>query len=126
MQSVELPVQITVPGLLRAVSQLAPSDLDRFLAEATVIQKRNRSEAALLNAIQRRLPEHQMRRLRSLEAKLEAETITEFERADLLSLVELAEMLDVERAEALLALAQKRNTTMGHLIRELHLESGLG
>jgi hypothetical protein len=67
-----------------------------------------------------------MRRLRSLEAKLEAETITESERADLLSLVELAEMLDVERAEALLALAQKRNTTMGHLIRELHLESGLG
>jgi hypothetical protein len=67
-----------------------------------------------------------MRRLRSLEAKLEAETINDSERADLLSLVELAEMLDVERAEALLALAQKRNTTMGQLIHELHLESGLG
>lgn len=126
MQSVELPVQITVPGLLRAVSQLAPSDLDRFLAEATVIQKRNRSEASLLSTIQKRLPERQMQRLRALEAKLEAETITESERSELLNLVELAETLDVERAEALLALAQKRQTTMRQLIDELHLETSLG
>lgn len=126
MQSVELPVQITVPGLLRAVSQLAPSDLDRFLAEATIIQKQYRSEASLLNTIRKRLPEYQMQRLRSLEAKLEAETITESERAELLSLIELAEMVDVERAEALLALAQKRQTTMGQLIHELHLETSLG
>lgn len=126
MQSVELPVQITVPGLLRAVSQLTPSDLDRFLAEATVIQKRNRSEASLLSTIQKRLPERQMQRLRALEAKLEAETITESERTELLDLVELAETLDVERAEALLALAQKRQTTMRQLIDELHLETSLG
>lgn len=126
MQSVELPVQITVPGLLRAVSQLTPSDLDRFLAEATVIQKRNRSEASLLSTSQKRLPERQMQRLRALEAKLEAETITESERTELLDLVELAETLDVERAEALLALAQKRQTTMRHLIDELHLETSLG
>lgn len=126
MQSVELPVQITVPGLLRAVSQLAPSDLDRFLAEATIIQKRNSSEASLLNAIHQRLPEHQLQRLRSLEAKLESETITESERTELLNLVELAETIDVERAEALLALAQKRQATMRQLINELHLDTGLG
>jgi bifunctional DNA-binding transcriptional regulator/antitoxin component of YhaV-PrlF toxin-antitoxin module len=126
MQSVELPVQITVPGLLRAVAQLAPNDLEKFMTEATVIQKRTRSEASLLSAIHRRLPEQQLQRLRYLEAKLAAETISEQERKELLHLVEIAEVADVERAEALLALAQKRQTTLGQLMRELHLETGLG
>ena len=126
MQSVELPVQITVPGLLRAVAQLAPSDLEKFMAEATVIQQRTRSEASLLSAIRKRLPEQQLQRLRYLEAKLEAETITEPERKELLHLVELAELADVERAEALFALAQKRQTTVGQLMQELKWEPSFG
>ncbi len=125
MQSVELPVQITVPGLLRAVAQLAPSELDKFMAEASIIQKRTRSEATLLSAIHKRLPEQQLQRLRELEFRLEAETIAEQERQELLQLVELAELADVERAEALLALAQKRQTTVGLLLQELKLETSL-
>lgn len=126
MHSVELPVQITVPGLLRAVAQLAPNDLEKFMAEAAVIQKRTRSEASLLSAIHKRLPAPQLQRLRQLEARLEAETITEQERKELLQLVELAELADVERAEALLALAQKRQTSVGQLMQELRLETSLG
>lgn len=125
MQSVELPVQITVPGLLRAISQLTPSDLNKFMAEATVLQKRLNSEEALLSAIHTRLPEQQMRRLRFLEAKLEAETITEQERTELLRLVEMAETADVIRAEALLALAKKRHATVSELLDELRLETGV-
>ena len=66
------------------------------------------------------IPKHQLQRLRFLEAKLEAETITESERKELLSLVELAETVDVERAAALFALAQERQTTMGQLMLEIH------
>lgn len=121
MQIVELPVQVTVKGLLRAVEQLPPRDLEEFLALARVVQKRNWSEASLLTAAQKRLPEQQLSRLRDLEAKLEAETLTEHERQELLTLVELAEKVDVERAEALLALAQKRQTTLDQVMEELQV-----
>jgi len=65
------------------------------------------------------IPKHQLQRLRFLEAKLEAETIKESERKELLSLVELAETVDVERAAALFALAQERQTTLGQLMLEI-------
>ena len=95
------------------------------MAEATVLQKRLYCEEALLSAIYTRLPEQQMRRLRFLEAKLEAETITEQERTELLHLVEIAETADVKRAEALLALAKKRQTTVSELLNELHWETSV-
>lgn len=95
------------------------------MAEATVLQKRLYCEEALLSAIYTRLPEQQMRRLRFLEAKLEAETITEQERTELLHLVEIAETADVKRAEALLALAEKRQTTVSELLNELHWETSV-
>ncbi len=125
MQSVDLPVQITVSGLLRAIAQLPPNDLDRFMAEAKMLQKRQRNEASLLDAIYKRLPDHQLQRLRLLETKLESETLTEQERTELLQLIELAETADVKRAEALLALAHTRQTTVPDLLSELHLETGV-
>ena len=50
MQVFELPVQVTIPGLLRAVEQLPAKDLEDFLAQARLIQKRNQNERALLDA----------------------------------------------------------------------------
>jgi hypothetical protein len=67
------------------------------------------------------IPEHQLQRLRFLEAKLEAETITEAERKELLRLVELAETVDVERVTALWALAQERKTTLEQLLLEIQM-----
>jgi len=123
MQVIELPVQVTIPGLLRAVEQLPAKDLEDFLAQARLIQKRNQNERALLDVIYRQLPRPQHTRLIQLSQKLEQETITETEREELLDLVEKTEAADVERAEALLALAKQREISMSALMHDLGLEA---
>jgi hypothetical protein len=57
-----------------------------------------------------------------LSAKAEEETITAAERVELLQLVAQVETLDGERAEALLALAQRRQVSLRQLLRDLALE----
>jgi len=63
--------------------------------------------------------------LSELRDKLEAETLTEAERTELLELVERVEAADVERAEALLALAQRRGVSVRRLMDDLDLEPRL-
>lgn len=125
MNVIELPVQVTVPDLLHAIEQLPPRDLDEFLSQARLIQRRNLDEAALLETIHRRLPAKQQARLQELADKLEAETITPNERNEMLGLVDQTEALDAERAEALLGLAQRRRTSIRQLVQDLRLETEL-
>ncbi len=122
MQVFELPVQVTIPGLLRAVEQLPAKDLEDFLVQARLIQKRTQNERALLDVIYRQLPRPQYARLIELSQRLEQETIAEEERTELLDLVEMTEAADVERAEALLALAQQREVSVSALMHDLGLE----
>ncbi len=126
MQVVELPVQVTVPVLLKAVETLSENDLDSFLAQARLIQQRNRNDSALLEIVNDRLPTQQSARLAELGRRLEQETLTEHERSELLTLVERAENIDAERAEALWALAQRRGVTLAQLLHDLNLEVELG
>ena len=93
--------------------------------QAHLIQQEQTSEANLLTRIQRQLPAAQQSRLATLSAKAEAETITAAERIDLLQLVEQAETLDGERAEALLTLAQRRQVSLRQLLRDLALDRTL-
>lgn len=125
MAVVEAPVQLTVPTLLQAIKQLPPSEVDTLLAQVHLIQKEKAGEVHLLAMVQRKLPIHKQARLRELSAKAEDETITEQERTELLQLVEQVETLDSERAEGLLALAQRRNVSMRQLLRELNLDRHL-
>jgi len=75
--------------------------------------------------VRRRLSTGQQQRLNELRDKLEAETLTEAERTELLELVERIEAADVERAEALLAMAQKRGISVRQLMEGLGLEPRL-
>ena len=76
-----------------------------------------------MDVIYRQLPRPQHARLIQLSQKLEQETITETERKELLDLVEKTEAADVERAEALLALAQQREVSVNALMHDLRLEA---
>jgi hypothetical protein len=91
MAVVEAPVQLSVPTILQAIKQLAPSELDTLLAQARLIQKGQAGEAHLLTLIHRNVPASQQIRLQELSAKAEEETITEAERTELLQLVEQVE-----------------------------------
>ena len=125
MTVLRIPAQVTVDALVEVVAQLPSNDLDDFLAQVNLIRQRQATEAALLDTIRRRLPAKQRRRLDELRGKLEAETSTDAERTELLELVERVEAADVERAEALLALAQKRGVSVRQLMDDLDLEPRL-
>ena len=126
MTPVEVPVQIRVPDLVKAIEQLPPTDLDELLMQIRLLQKRQQSEVDLLNLIYYPLPLEQKTRLYKLGDKLEMETITEEERAELLNLVEEAETASSERVEAFVALAQKREISFEQLLHDLALEPSLG
>lgn len=123
MTIVQAPVQLTVSTLLQAMRQLPPSELDTLLVQARLLQKEQANEAYLLAIVRRKLSALQQIRLEELSAKSENETISEAERAELLALVEQIETLDGERAEALLALAQRRNMSVRQLMQELALDT---
>ncbi len=125
MTVVRVPAQVKIDALVEVVAQLPSDELDDFLAQVNLIRQRQTTEIALLDTIRRRLPAEQRRRLNKLRGGLEAETLTEKERVELLELVERVEATDVERAEALLALAQKRGVSVRQLMGDLDLEPHL-
>ena len=126
MTLVEVPVQIRVPDLVKVLEQLPSPDLDELILQAHLIQKRQQSEAALLEIIYHPLLPGRQARLQKLGKKLEMETITELERTEFLNLVEQAETASIQRVKALLALAQKRQISFDQLLHDLNLEPNLG
>lgn len=120
MALIEVPAQLTLPGLFRAVEQLSLDDLDSLMAHARTVRLRFTDEEKLMAAIRQTLREDEVNRLEALSQKLEDENITEDERSELLELVEKSEELDVVRAEAILALSQKRGTTVNQVLASLN------
>jgi len=125
MAAVDIPARVTVDALVKAVAQLSGDELEEFLSQVKLLRQRQADEADLLAVVQRRLPAEQQQRLDELRDKLEAETLTDAERDELLELVERIEAADVERAEAMLALAQRRGVSVRQLMEDLDLEPRL-
>ncbi len=126
MTVLELPVQIKAPDLLKAMEQLPPNEFDELLEQAQLLRQRQQVDAGLLTTIHHRLPIAQRARLQELSSKQEAEEITEIEQTELLQLTDAIEAADVERAEALLVLANKRGLPMRELLRLLNLDTDRG
>jgi hypothetical protein len=122
MTVLNLPTQITIESLAETVAQLPPDMFDNFLAQIRAIRQRQVEEGKLLAIINRQLPAEQQRRAHELRAKLEAETLNAAESAELAEIVNRIEAADVERAEAIVSLAQQRRTTVRQLMRDLGLE----
>lgn len=129
MPIVHAPVQLTVEHLLAAVKQMPPAELYEFEQEFAKWQKSNgartHEEAKLLACIKEnsRLPAADQRRYERLRRKRERTDLTESEFAEYQSLLQQLEARNVKRLEALLALAQKRGTTVRGLMKELGLPS---
>jgi hypothetical protein len=129
MPIVHVPVQLTVEHLMVAVKQLPPAELHDFEQAFAKWQKKNgaraHEEAKLLSCIKEnsRLPAADQRRYERLRQKHERADLTEREFAEYQSLLQQLEARNVKRLEALLALAQKRGTTLRSLMKELGLPS---
>ena len=75
-------------------------------------------ESDLIHIINQRLRPDQQTRLLELRHHLEAETLTESERIELLTLTDVIEQQDAERAKALYQLAQIRNVDLTIILNE--------
>jgi hypothetical protein len=127
MPTVQAPVQLTVDHLLSAVKQLSPAELHTFMQQLATWQQQNGQpadeEAALLACIQEnsRLPATEQRRYEQLRRKRARKTLTERELGEYQALLQQFEVRNVKRIEALIALAQRRGTTLRGVMAELGL-----
>lgn len=85
------------------------------------IETIDESVAHLLKQIQSKLPPEFEIRLKQLRRKCQAETLTESEHAELLTLLDAVEEQDVLRIKALSQLAQKTGKHLADLAKELGL-----
>jgi hypothetical protein len=120
MSVIEVPVQIRLADLLRAIERLSPAEFGVVASRVADLQRTQQARPDLLAQARRKLAPAQQRRLESLAAKAEAETLSTAERTELLELSAAAEQLDAERAEALSILAQQRGTSLAQLWDELN------
>ena len=129
MPTAVVPAQMTVEHLMAAVKQLSPAGLREFAQQFAAWQEKNDTqadeEATLLAAIEEnsRLPADEQRRYVRLRRKCERRTLTEHELAEYQSLLQQLEARNVKRVEALIALAQRRGTTLQGIMVELGLPS---
>ena len=127
MPTVHVPAQLDVEHLMAAIKQLSPDDLREFMQQFAAWQKHNgkqtAGEAASLACIEEnsRLPADEQRRFNRLRRKLQAETLTKAEAAELQALWQHVEQMNTARLEALTALAQRRGTDVRTCARELGL-----
>jgi hypothetical protein len=129
MPTVQVPVELTVEHLMAVVKQLSPAELHEFMQQLDAWQQHNgqqaEEEVALLARIKdkesSRLPTAEQRRFDRLRRKRQAGTLTKPEAAQLRTLWQHVEQMNVTRLQALTALAQRRHTDVKTCMRELGL-----
>ena len=121
--------EVSREQLLEAAKTLPFGELDQFIDELFTARAKRYApvlpaeEAALLEEINRcGLSPSSWERFHELQARQEAETITEIERSEYLQLVEQLEELNVKRIEALAKLSKLRGVPLPELMESLGLK----
>ena len=124
----------TAQDLLSAVKELPPNERQTFIRQFGTWQKQNGTlstqvlsdeEAALLTEIEEnsRLPVAAQRRYERLRRQCERQRLSARALAEYQSLLQQLEARNVKRLEALIALAQRRGTTLRGIMAALGLPS---
>jgi sulfur carrier protein ThiS len=128
MPTVQVPAQLTVEHLMAAVMQLSPAELREFTQQFVTWQEQHRQpepeEAMLLASVEEnsRLPPPEQQRYERLRRKCERETLSDRELATYQDLLQQLEVRNAKRIAALMALAQRRGTTLRDLMAQLGLQ----
>ncbi|MEN9938484.1 MAG: hypothetical protein RLZZ387_5063 [Chloroflexota bacterium] len=123
-----IQVEASQDQLLRAVEQLKPDELDRFVAQVVALRAARvapslpHDEAELLQRIGAGLPPATQQRLDELVERRRQETLTPAEHAELLAVTDQVEQFDAERAAALAQLAALRGTSLSNLLLSLGIQ----
>ena len=129
MTNLHINAQVSCDDLLKAVGQLNPPDLERFVMDVLHLQAaqkaRNlsKSESELLMKINQPVTAATSQRYAELISKRRAETLTSDEYAELLTVGERVEQLETQRMEALAELARLRKTTLTALMKNLGIRT---
>jgi len=125
MTTLHIEAQVSCDDLLKAVGQLNPPDLERFVMDVIHLQAVKKapsllkSESELLIKINQQIPVAIHQRYAELISKRRAETLNSDEYAELVALGERMEQLETQRMEALAELARLRKTTLTALMKNL-------
>lgn len=117
--------QLSTEQILSAVSRLSLPELEQVFDHVLVLQAERKAvhlsatESVLLARIGQGLPSALRKRLTSLRAKRENETITDAEYEELTGLTDRAEELHADRLAALAELAKYRGVNLAVLIDQL-------
>jgi hypothetical protein len=131
MATFRVEAQITSDELLKAVEQLSPAELERFVAQVITLRAQQKAphlpkaESELLLKINQGLPDGLSERYTELKAKRQAETLTPKERQELVKLTARVEKIQAQRAEHLAKLARLRKTTLTALMQSLGLQASV-
>ena len=90
----------------------------------TKVSRLSKKETELFLIINQSLPAEQQQRIEALTEKMEFESITDAEQAELLRLTDAMESGQVKRLRAVAELAKVRNVSLGEMMRQLGLEPG--
>ncbi len=118
--------QVNIDQLIAGVAQLETPDLETFAAQVSMLLARrktttahSRQETELLEIINRSLPEEVEKRYSALQDRVHDETITPAEHEELTKLVDITEMADAERLQALITLSKVRQVSLPDLMQQL-------
>lgn len=84
----------------------------------------SKKETELFLIINQGLPADQQKRIEELTEKMEFESITDAEHAELLRLTDAMEIAQVKRLKAVAELAKVRNVSLSEMMHQLGLEPG--
>ena len=129
MTTFRVEAQVSSDELLKAVGQLSPSDLERFVSDVIALQAQRKApsvpyaEAELLLKINQGVPASIRDRYQALIAKRQSETLNAKEHGELLRLTDQVEQLEAQRVEYLAELARLRRTTLTALMQALGISA---
>jgi len=129
MSIVHMEVQISPEALLKAVDQLSPVDLERFVTGVLTLHAQRRAphlppdEAGLLRRINQGIPEEVRERYEALIARRRAGALAKNEHAELLRLTGQVEAWDAERLSSLANLARLRGVSLDALMESLGIQA---
>jgi hypothetical protein len=125
MSTAQKDTPAQVEELLRAVDQLPTDQLEEFIEQALLLRTQRHvphlphDESPLMLKINESLPANTQQRYNMLKAKNRAGTLTPAEHEEFLQLIAQVEGLNVQRVEALAALARLRGTTLRGIMDSL-------
>jgi len=128
MTNMQIEAPLTHKNLLETIGQFSQIELEQFVGEVLTLRAKRqapslpRRESELLLKINQHLSPELQDRFDALVAKRQDEILTTAEHEELLTLVEQAERIDVERIEALTQLAKLRGLSVDELMDRLGIK----